>query len=992
MSTSQPPTRQVSLTSRLKIALLAVGLLPALFVAGVILFTTQGALRSTAEQRVATARDGRAESLHTYVETVQGQITTFAQARDTVEALKDLPKAFEEMGAEAGVDAGSYSQIEASVSDYYRGPFSEQYLAANGADAEAPVINLASLERPAIIAQYAYIAGNKYPLGSKDDLADAGNGTTYDRLHAEIHPGIRSFLKTFGYYDIFFIDAESGRIVYSVFKEIDYGTSLIDGPHASTNLGEAYRQALALGSPSKHAITGYEVYAPSYDAPASFIAAPVYDGRDLLGVVAFQLPLDRVSAAVGQVRGLGETGDAYLVGPDGRLWSDSLRNEDFTVVASFQSDKTVSNGAVTAALNGEAGTVTGLSLSGEKSIVSYSPVKFAGSNVALLTLQTEDEAMAAARRGLYLSCGMVVLAAVVITLLAVRLNRGVARNVTSMVDTIVRQSGDVASGTLLSRSDPSSTPYAEFAPVLASINQMADAFTGQMDAIPVPIVVHDRDLKAQFVNAAAARLAHRDASALLGSTYYEATGPEDWRNPSFSTRQTLSLGSASETVGQWKTPGGERDVRSVQTPIKVEGEVVGALETLLDETEVRTSERRQQKVADYSSRAVERLTVAFEHVTHGDLTIEFVPEEAADEDVVAAADEFSRVATGFANTMSAFRETIATTRANAERTGQAVSELTTLAATLLDGNETTADRASTVTAATEEMSMNVDSVASAAEEMSINIGSVSESASEMSTKMRMAAGAIEKLSRSIGDVASAATEGTSVASDAATKSSQANEAMETLGHAATEIDKVTEVIKRIAEKTNLLALNATIEAASAGEAGKGFAVVAHEVKELAHQCSTAAEDITERIAGVQRNTSEAVQVIGAMSDIIGELARVSDGIAAKASEQDRSVQEISTTVATVDRGVEQTASAIAEIVQGANDVSRSAGELTQGASEVASSIGEVNELARGGGTAAQRVGNAAKSLSDVVEQLNAGVERFKIDAHGTSPGQRLKAA
>ncbi|MBV1858884.1 MAG: cache domain-containing protein, partial [Nannocystaceae bacterium] len=644
------------------------GLLPALIVAGIILINTQSALRTTAEERVSTARDGRAEALETYVGTVQGQITTFAQAHDTVAALRDLPREFANMAAETGVDDASYSDIEASVSDYYRGPFAAQYSAANGEGVEVPSLDVSTLDREAVIAQYAYIAGNKYALGSKDGLVDAGNQTAYDRGHAEIHPGIRSFLKEFGYYDIFLIDAENGRIVYSVFKEIDYGTSLVEGPHAATSLGEAYRAALALGSSTKHAVTGYEKYGPSYDAPASFVASPVYDGRELLGVVAFQLPLDRVSAAVGQVKGLGETGDAYLVGPDQRLWSDSLRNEEFTVLASFQSEKTVSNDAVARALAGETGTVVGLSLSGEESVIAYSPVEFAGSNLALLTLQTEDEAMAAATRALLLSLVVVLIAAAVITFVAVRLNRGMARNVSSMVETIVGQSGDVASGTLLSRSDPSLTPYVEFAPVLASINQMADAFTGQMDAIPVPIVVHDRGLNVQFANAAAARLAQRDASELLGSTYYEATGPAAWREPSFSTRQTLTLGSASETVSQWQTPLGERDIRSVQTPIEVEGKVVGALETLLDETEVRTSERRQQKVAEYSSRAVERLTVAFEHITAGDLTVAFDPGSAADDDVEAAAVEFDRVASGFAKTMTAFRETIETTRANAART------------------------------------------------------------------------------------------------------------------------------------------------------------------------------------------------------------------------------------------------------------------------------------------------------------------------------------
>ncbi|MDR0516886.1 MAG: methyl-accepting chemotaxis protein, partial [Fibromonadaceae bacterium] len=157
--------------------------------------------------------------------------------------------------------------------------------------------------------------------------------------------------------------------------------------------------------------------------------------------------------------------------------------------------------------------------------------------------------------------------------------------------------------------------------------------------------------------------------------------------------------------------------------------------------------------------------------------------------------------------------------------------------------------------AMKQVSANINTMASASKETSANATKVASAAEQMSANMNTIASAVEEMSTSISEISGNAGEASKVASEATVKSGEATNAMNKLGIAAKEIGQVTDVIKKIADKTNLLALNATIEAASAGEAGKGFAVVAGEIKELANQSSASADDIAKLIEGIQVGTN-----------------------------------------------------------------------------------------------------------------------------------------
>jgi methyl-accepting chemotaxis protein len=180
------------------------------------------------------------------------------------------------------------------------------------------------------------------------------------------------------------------------------------------------------------------------------------------------------------------------------------------------------------------------------------------------------------------------------------------------------------------------------------------------------------------------------------------------------------------------------------------------------------------------------------------------------------------------------------------------------------------------------------------------------------------------MNSSIGEVNRQIHESTDIANLCVEQAQGTKKVIQDLAHAADNIGHIVKLIEDIAGQVNLLALNATIEAARAGEAGKGFAVVATEVKNLAHQTTDAAKNITGEINSVQSQTQKAVEAIGAITETISRIHQVSTTVATAAAQQKTVTEEIALNVHEASRGTANVSKNIHEVAQAANATGQAA--------------------------------------------------------------------
>ncbi|HUQ11718.1 MAG TPA: methyl-accepting chemotaxis protein [Steroidobacteraceae bacterium] len=470
-----------SIRQKLRLGTLFLAIIPVVVTSLIVgkesLDSSRAAIESQARESLIAQRASKAGQISDYFDSLSNEVKVLAASPEVVAAMREMPTAFDN----SVVSIADLPDERARLARYYTSDFMGEFDKRNTGRKLNMAQTVADLPDIAMNLQYQYIAANPHPLGSKSNLDRASDGTRYSELHGALHPFLRTSLRQFGLYDIFLVEPRNGTIVYTVFKELDYATSLVSGPYARTRLGDAFRQTWNLDKPGMVALSEFGEYLPSYNDQAAFLGTPVFDGNKKIGVLVVQVPIDKINSVMtheGQwkQRGLGDTGETYLVSAaDGTPrsvargavediddYAQSVEDAGFAKgVANAVRTKGTSIGLVpiktqaTASVfeKNAAGFGVYSNYAGTQVLGAYAPLEVLGLRWAIVAEENADEAFApvtAVRKKVVIWSSAIALVLLVLGIgVAFLLERSVTTPITKMQDTVTA----ISAGNFAARSD-----------------------------------------------------------------------------------------------------------------------------------------------------------------------------------------------------------------------------------------------------------------------------------------------------------------------------------------------------------------------------------------------------------------------------------------------------------------------------------------------------------------------------------------------------------
>jgi len=431
-------------------------------------FRGKESLKSESFKRLTAVREMKSSQIEDYFENIRNQIVTFSEDLTIIKAMREFKHGFDILEAELDYTGDQYMEVDHHLKKYYTKEFLP-LLNKNLEDKETYALHIPR-DGNSKILQDLYISRNKNKLGEKHHLTYSHDGSSYSQSHKEYHPLIRSYLEKFGYYDIFLVDHQTGHIIYSVFKEADYATSLLDGPYKNSNIAKAFIEVRDANDKDYVKLVDFEPYSPSYNAPASFIASPIFDGDEKLGVLIYQMPIDRINDIMTSNQnwegvGLGTSGETYIVSDDLTLRNQSrffiedrenyfamikeigLPDETIEQMRNFESTiglQVVDTKGTRAALKGETNTLIFDDYRGVPVLSSYKKLDIEDMKWVIMSEIDRDEAFA----HVYSLRSNIIIVFIALLILIVGASLFISNRITKPVKELTLKSEALASGNL----------------------------------------------------------------------------------------------------------------------------------------------------------------------------------------------------------------------------------------------------------------------------------------------------------------------------------------------------------------------------------------------------------------------------------------------------------------------------------------------------------------------------------------------------------------
>lgn len=823
---------------------------------------------------------------------------------DSVRAIKTsrIEKFFEERQSDMGVLIETVSTLRQNAINK---------LMAVSSIKKLQVINYFDFKK----TQLLILKNDPYMQAALIQLGDAfkagGDTPEYEQLAQKYDDRMTEIMQINDWFDFYLIEP-GGNIVYTVMKESDFGMKIPDSNLKNSSLGEAFEKAKSMEA-NDIAISDFAPYGPIGGMPVVFMMMQIRGKKEeLIGYAAVQMSTEKLNIIMNDRFGLGNTGEAFLVGSDYLMRSDAyLDPENRSVMGSFLNPEKGKVDNITTRRvheHGNTGVTYAIDYRNQPTITAYAPVKIGSGITWALNAKVDiSEAfvpqVAGAEKDFYTRYKELY-----------GYNDLFLLNPDGFCFYSVGKKADYQTNLINGKYSNSNLGklirqvlkskkfgIADFAPYAPGNNKPA-AFAAQAVVYEGKVeLIVALQLSLDAINDI---MAQREGMGKTGETYLVGSD-KLMRSDSYFEPANHSVEASFANPGKGK----------------VETEAVRAALSGSTGTKIAVDFNGSSVLSSYAPLKVGNTTWA--------LLAEINEAEAFSSvktlkwliGIVAMISIAAILAVALFITRSITKpiDRIVTTLSKVS------GQVTDASAQIFSSSQSLAEGAAGQASSLEQTSASLEQIAAMAKQNSENSGTANNLMQESEKNVENGIESMKEMTQS----------------------------MDSIKKSSGEVSKIIKVIEEIAFQTNLLALNAAVEAARAGEQGKGFAVVAEEVRNLAQRSAAASKNTASLIEAAVRKANEGGNIVKKVSEALNAIAESTKKsgdlvgeIATASKEQADGVNQVNTAVIQLDQVTQTNAAAAEESASASEELSTQAENMNEAVNNLSHLIyGKEREIA-----------------------------------------------